>query len=46
MGGEWGLGAALAMEVLPLESRGYLFILFYFIFVLTFVKSSEFGIFL
>ncbi|GES95636.1 MFS transporter [Rhizophagus clarus] len=22
MGGEWGLGAALAMEVLPLESRG------------------------
>src|SRR3954468_18952488 len=28
MGGEWGLGAALAMEVLPLESRGYLFIYF------------------
>ncbi|CAB5339882.1 unnamed protein product [Rhizophagus irregularis] len=24
MGGEWGLGAALAMEALPLESRGLL----------------------
>jgi SHS family lactate transporter-like MFS transporter len=36
MGGEWGLGAALAMEVLPLESRGYLFMkkkIFFFFFI-------------
>ncbi len=31
MGGEWGLGAALTMETLPFESRGYLFIYLFLI---------------
>jgi SHS family lactate transporter-like MFS transporter len=45
MGGEWGLGAALAMEVLPLESRGYLFMkkknFFFFLFSIVKIKSGR-----